>query len=259
MLKSLKSNSEIMGKKIFFLYPHSVIQSDMLDILVKHEYEVYMINDHLKMLKLAEFFPDSILFINIDEKLSETKWESFISNMLDNNKLISRIGILTYNKNKDLAQKYLMDIMIPCGFIVLNISFEQSAATILKMLHANEAKGRRKFLRTSCQSSENIRFNLKLDNILYTGAIVNISIVGMAICFDTDIFINLKSYIKDIQLQLKGIICRVSGIVIANRDAEKGEYILMFHKADENTGEKIHSFIHNQHQLKMDDIIKTLS
>ena len=32
-------NPEIMGRKVFFLYPHSVIQNDMVNILIKNEYE----------------------------------------------------------------------------------------------------------------------------------------------------------------------------------------------------------------------------
>ncbi len=142
-------NPEIMGRKVFFLYPHSVIQNDMFRILIKNEYEVYSIDDHIKMKELSIRFPESILFINIDDKLNENEWESYIKDILSDTQKISRIGILTYNKDQNLAKKYLMEMMVPCGFICLSLSLEQSAATILKTLMVNEAKGRRKFLRAS--------------------------------------------------------------------------------------------------------------
>ena len=31
-----------------------------------------------------------------------------------------RIGILTYNEDRILAEKYLLTIGVPCGFVVLN-------------------------------------------------------------------------------------------------------------------------------------------
>ncbi len=253
----MNRDPDILGRKVFFLHPHSVIQNDMIDILINHEYEVYIINDNEKMLKLAEIFPEAILFINIDEKLSEEEWEAYVRNILKNKNLISRIGILTYNKDKNLAQKYLMNIMVPCGFIILSLGLEQSASTILKMLHVNEAKGRRKFLRSACVN-DNTKFNLKLNNNIYTGSIIDISIVGMAVVFDIDINIELKTFIDDIQLQLKGIICRTQGIVIAYRDNNKGGYVIMFNKTDEGTRKKIHNFIYNQLQMDMQTTINSI-
>ena len=251
-------NPLIMGRKVFFLYPHSVIQNDMITILINHEYEVYTVNDHEKMLKIAKYFPESILFINIDNKLSEEEWESYIVTLLNNKDTISRIGILTYNKDKNLAKKYLMDMMLPCGFIVLSLSFEQSAATILKMLMVNEAKGRRKFLRASALDSDNTKLNFKYNGLLYTGNVTDISVAGMAFSIDYDIDIQINTHLDDIQLQLKGIICRVSGVIVARRDGNEGNFVLIFKDTDDLSKIKIHNFIYNTLQKNMQNKINML-
>jgi uncharacterized membrane protein len=258
MINTDDNTSEILGRKVFFLYPHSVIQNDMINILVKNEYEVYVINNDQMMFKTSKLFPNAILFINIDEKLSENEWQDYIKNILNNDKQISRIGILTYNKDKNLAQKYLMEIMVPCGFIVLSISLEQSASTILKMLQVNEAKGRRKFLRASNLNSENTKFNLVHNGSVYTGLIADISIGGMAIVFDDDVSMDLKTFFKDIQIQLKGIICRTQGTIVAKRNNDDGGYVLLFQNSDEQTRNKVHNFIYNHLQISMQNILKDI-
>ena len=117
---------------------------------------------------------------------------------------ISRIGILTYNKDENLAKKYLMELMVPCGFIVLTLSLGKSASTILKTLQVNEAKGRRKFLRASELDSVNTKLNFKYNDTLYNGTITDISIAGMAISINAEIILPLHEILTDIQLQLKG-------------------------------------------------------
>ncbi len=198
-------NPLIMGRKVFFLYPHSVIQNDMITILINHEYEVYTVNDHEKMLKIAKYFPESILFINIDNKLSE-----------------------------------------------------QSAATILKMLMVNEAKGRRKFLRASALDSDNTKLNFKYNGLLYTGNVTDISVAGMAFSIDYDIDIQINTHLDDIQLQLKGIICRVSGVIVARRDGNEGNFVLIFKDTDDLSKIKIHNFIYNTLQKNMQNKINML-
>ncbi len=58
--------------------------------------------------------------------------------------------------------------------------------------------------------------------------------------------------LNDIQLQLKGIICRVNGIVAAHRNAESGSCIILFNRPDENSINKIHNFIYSNLQQKLE-------
>ena len=63
------------GKKIFLLYPPSVVRDEMIDILIMGGFETYTLLDHKKALHILEKFPGSIMFVNIDEKMGEKEWE----------------------------------------------------------------------------------------------------------------------------------------------------------------------------------------
>ena len=254
------STNPFLGNKVFFLYPHSVLQKEILSILVANEYEVYLINDHKKLVKVLESFPHSIAFINIDEVLSVDAWEEYIKVIMNSEKLRStQTGVVTYNNNKELAKRFLMELMIPCGFIILNLGVDKSLPILLKMLTANEAKGRRKHIRAITSESENTKFNININKTVLVGRILDISIAGMAVLLEsTDVELTPKVEIPDIQLILKGIICRVSGIVAGARKDDKRCYIFIFNYVDDKAKVKIHSYIYKRLHDIMDDILKKL-
>ncbi|MDA3811050.1 MAG: PilZ domain-containing protein [Spirochaetaceae bacterium] len=223
-------SAETLGRKVFFVYPHSVIQNQLIQDLIDREYEVYFINDHNKVQSVCEFYTAPLIFINIDEGLEEHEWEKLIRSLMENESTAhAKIGILTYNENPQLAQKYLMDIMVPCGFIRLKLGTNDSTQIIFKTLDANEVKGKRKFVRASCDSDK-ATLNVSHNGNIYSGNIVDISSVGMAITFNDTIALEKNTYFKDIQLKLRGILLRVSAVVIGFRiiDEEKTIYVLLF-------------------------------
>lgn len=48
--------TDALGKKVFFVYPHSVIQNELIQDLIDREYEVYFINDHNKIQSICEYY-----------------------------------------------------------------------------------------------------------------------------------------------------------------------------------------------------------
>ena len=216
------------GKKVFFLYPHSVIHDEMVTELFKHEYEIYLLKDHQKCIQILENNPDSILFINIDEAMDEPAWEEYIRSIMRTPATKDvRIGILTYNESQDLAKKYLMDIGLPCGYIRLKLGLAESTKIILRTLAANEAKGSRKFVRTRCMN--NATFNFKHSGTIREGDINDISVAGMACKLYKNTEIPVRSLIKGIQLNLKGALCLVDGFLAGiRREDDDWVYVIMF-------------------------------
>ncbi|MDR0602133.1 MAG: PilZ domain-containing protein, partial [Treponema sp.] len=154
--------SDILGKKVFLLYPHSVIHEEMLDILIMSGFETYTLRDHKRAAKLLEKFPDSIMFVNIDDGMPEREWETYIRDLQENPKTQgSRLGILSYNQDKALMEKYLMKLSVPCGYIQLKLGIQQSTKIILNALEANEARGRRKYIRAFCEDDHSATMNYK--------------------------------------------------------------------------------------------------
>ncbi len=245
-----------LGKKIFFLYPHSVIQDELISTLIQHEFEVYFLKDHTKAYNLLKKFGNSICFINIDETLAQPEWETYIKKLQSDPEIKGvQIGILSYNNDRELIKKYLMEIRIKCGFIQLKLGVAESTKIILKTLEANEAKGRRKFVRANCENDSRVTFNVKYNGDLYSGNIIDISSIGMACSFDSDPDVKKNSLLREIQLKLRGTLIGIDGIVIGKRDTTPKTYVLIFDsKTDAIAKAKIRKFINAALQRYIDSV-----
>jgi len=217
------------GKKIFLLHPHSVIREEMLDLLIMAGYETYTLVDEVKARKLLAKFPDSIMFINIDEGLKESEWEAYIREIQENPQTKdARLGIVSYNQDRDLMQKYLMDLAIPCGYIQLKLGLHESTRIILGALEANEARGRRKCIRADCHDDLSSSLNYKGDSEIYHGNIMDISSAGIAAKFEKFVSLPTGSLLKNVQLKLRGGLVMTDMILMGQRRDDVHTYILLF-------------------------------
>ena len=220
-----------IGKKIFFLYPHSVIQEELIAQIVQNEFEIYLVHDHKRLKKLLEKYNDSIVFINIDERLKEEEWKEYVRDLVSNDATKNvQVGILTYNENRELAQSYLMDIGISAGYVQLKLGLKESSKIILKTLVVNEAKGKRKFVRAKCPKNSKTEFNVQLFGKNQQGEIIDISSAGMACVFHNSMDIPTRTELDKLQLKLRSRIVMVSGIVAGRRSDDQGRtvYVILF-------------------------------
>ncbi|MCL2318609.1 MAG: PilZ domain-containing protein [Treponema sp.] len=225
----MDQQSDVTGKKIFLLYPHSVIRDEMLDVLIMAGYETYTLVDEVKARKLLIKFPGSIMFINIDEGLKEKEWDAYIRDIQkDPQTKSSRLGIMSYNQDRDLMQKYLMDLAIPCGYVQLKLGLQESTRIILSVLDANEARGRRKSIRADCHDDISSSVNYKGDSALYHGSILDISSAGIAAKFDKFVTLPASSLLKDVQLKLRTGLVMTDMVLMGQRQDDKHIYILLF-------------------------------
>lgn len=247
-------------KKIFFLSPHAVVREIIVD-LIAEGYEVYVIDDRNILLKLLELFPDSIVFINFDIDM-EHKWDVYLRKILNTHTIKNiRVGIFTFYKFKKekFANYYIGEVGIQCGFIELHIEKNKCKELLLLILELNEAKGRRKYIRAIYDGKAN--FNLKYKNKLYTGAIKDISVAGMA-CFISlaEELLLQGQQLDDIQLILRGIRCRVTGKLLTVRKYNDRDcYIIMFDadRMDIDLKNKINRCVFLQIQETMKKIIQS--
>lgn len=247
-------NESSDGKKVFFLYPQSVIQDELITFLLKSEFEVYFLKDHQKAVRLFRKFNDAICFINVDDGLKEDGWEKYITSLKADSKIKGlQIGILSYNNDPELMQKYLMDIGVECGFVQLKLGVKQSTDIILKVLEVNEAKGRRKFVRVNCENDPKVTLNFSHKEYSYKGQIIDISSVGVACRFQEIVSVENKTILNDIQLNLKGSLIQTDGIILARRFDSEMILIMVFNPRPKDIDlEKIHKFIHKTLQKEMD-------
>ena len=247
------------GRKVFLLYPPSVVQDKMLDTLIMNGFETYTLRDYKKAFKIMEKFPDSIMLINIDEGLSEHDWETYIKGIQQNSKTKNtRVGIVSYNQDRALMEKYLIDIGIPCGFIQLKLSLKESTDIIMNALNANEAKGRRQHIRAVCEEGIHASLNYRSGSQLFQGKILDISSAGLATRIPGLPDLPANTRLRDVQLKLHGSLVMTDLILIGRRSDDKSVYIMIFDpaKLDENARHNIHHFIKRNLQSLIDQMMK---
>ena len=220
---------DTQGKKIFLLHPHSVIRDDMLDLLIMAGYETYTVLDTKKAKRLLGMFPGSIMFINIDEGLKENEWETYIRSILEDPETKgSRLGIMSYNQDRALMKKYLLEISIPCGYIQLKLGLSESTKIILTALEANEARGRRKYIRAGCEDDLNATINFKNASGLCKGKILDISSAGIAARFEKALELTLGAIIEGVQVRLRGGLVMTKMMYMGLRRDDTSVYIMVF-------------------------------
>jgi L-rhamnose mutarotase len=245
------------GKKIFLLYPHSVVHEEMLNVLMMAGFETYTLYDQKRAAKIFELFPDSIVFINIDEGLQEKEWEAYIRGLQQNPKTSAiRIGILSYNQDKELMQKYLMEIAVPCGYVQLKLGIGESTKIIMGALEANEARGRRKHIRAFCEDDPTVTMNFKRNSELFQGKILDISAVGLAVKIPGIKNIIANSVLDNVQLRLRGTLIMTDLLFMGIRSDKKDVCIMLFDSSKLNQDNKlaIHQFIKQTLQRYIDQL-----
>jgi len=248
------SDPLVLGRKVFFLYPPTVLEQIAM-ILIANEFDVYLVRDHRKLKAFLMTDPEALLFINIDEALSEPEWERYIDNLLSDERTKAvRIGIVTYNDSPELSRKYLMEHELPCGFVVLKIGPSKSAEILVKTLDANEAKGRRKCLRATCVNEKG-ECLIDTDAGVVRAMLRDLSSMGMSIRFPGGIPFAIGTKFKDFQLSVKGVRLRLTGVIIAKREdpTEGMIHVVVFDPAylDETIREKLHLIIYKITQAEM--------
>lgn len=243
-----------LGKKVFFLYPPSVVQEDVITRLLDQEFEVYTIRNHDTALSILQTYPDSIIFVNIDAVLSESKWIEWIRCVRNNPVAAqSSIGILTYNADERLQRKYLIDIGIQCGFIRLKLGAEESTKILIMTLNAAEAKGRRKYVRVCCERDSLATLNIREGLTEATGSINDISVVGFSCTFNPDPCFKKNTLLRDVQLRLRGNLINTEVIVFGTRQDDQLHYVMLFTAQLESLSrQKIRQYIRNALQQEIE-------
>ncbi|MDR1618859.1 MAG: PilZ domain-containing protein [Treponema sp.] len=245
------------GKKIFLLYPHSVIHDEMIDILIMNGFETYILRDHKKALHILKKFPASIMFVNIDERMSEKEWEEYINGILKNPETRdTRLGILSYNQDKRLMEKYLMRMALPCGYIQLKLGVQESTKIIVNALEANEARGRRKFIRAICEDDPYTTMNYKSPDGFFQGKILDISSAGIAARITGFFDYPPNSVLKEVQLKLRGALVMSNMILMGKRKDDLDVQILVFDPVHMNPDYKL--VIHHYIKLCLQKYIDSL-
>ena len=244
----------MVGKKIVFVHPPDIVSKHLMQVLAVREFEVYSLLDHSKIKWISSVYPETIFFINIDAVQSEEEWELFLSKT-KKLKPGLLLGVFSFKISEPARiSHYVMDLGVSCGFIQLKQGVQASSDMMLKILEANEARGRRKYLRYKCEGAQ-ATLNLRIEDNQVNGRIRDISSVGMAFVLESRDALVKNQLIKNIQLRLKGVLVNTNGVIMGSRSENvQTVYVLLFQSQDiQSVREKIHSYIQNALQKEFEE------
>jgi hypothetical protein len=249
---------DIVGKKIFFLFPTVVVQNKIITELIQQEYEVYVAKNKDTIRRVLREYKNSIVFVDINEHLKESEWETWITAVKDapDTKTTS-IGIVTANDDEKIKRKYLLTIKVN-SYTVLKFDLDKAIIHLLEILQTADAKGRRKFIRATTTKESNVTLNLSVNGSFKNGQIKDISVVGISCTIEDNPDLTKNTLLKDIQIKLQTAIIKVEAIVFGIRmEGYEKVYVLLFtQRIDPDVRTKIRKYIQHNLQSKMDNELK---
>ncbi|MDR1211340.1 MAG: PilZ domain-containing protein [Spirochaetaceae bacterium] len=250
-----KTLDNLLGKNIFFLYPSAIIQNELIAELAQQEFEVYIVKNHTNLRRVLQKRPASLVFVNLDEGMSEKDWDVYIRRLIGNvDEPEAFVGVLSANATEAIMRKYINVIKVQCGFIPILPDIHKSTKQVFDILRAQDAKGRRKYIRATIERETNATVNMPLNNSFINGAIRDISVVGFSCAFTEDPQIEKNSLVQNVQIRLQTTLLKVEAIVFGSRmEGMSKVYVLLFtQKIDPDARTRIRKYIQSNLQSKMD-------
>jgi hypothetical protein len=247
-------NTDLLGKKVFFLHPSAFTQNEIITELIQQEHEVYIVRDEAKLKKMLQCYPQSVLFACVNEVLSQKDWETLIRGIMGDEKTReTAVGVIVTTENDAEKRFYLNTLRVSCGYVAVKPNTIKAAKVLLDILKAADAKGRRKYIRADTRDMA-AAINLPYDGKFINGVINDISVVGLSCVFSEDLELSKNSLYQDIQIKLQSSIMKVEGIVFGSRmdEGKKVYVIILTQKVDYAVRSKIRAYIQKNLQAKMD-------
>lgn len=170
----------IFGRKVFFLNPPLSVENNIVENLKNDEYEVYVISDYTLAKPVLRLYENAICFIFIDDVLSLDGWYNYIKSFEKDDTLQTIfLGALSIKTKPEVQKKFLMDLKLPGGFVMLDKKNEKVFQQLEGILELNGAKGRRKCIRLEIKNKE-VNGYFAYGSLLYSFTLVDISEVGFA-------------------------------------------------------------------------------
>lgn len=251
--------TELLGKKVFFLYPSAIVQNSVIAELIQQEFEVYIVRDHTALRRVLRHHPNSIVFADIDEHMPERDWEAWIRGIMSVPETQSTsVGVISAKDDEALQRKYVNMVKVQCGYTAIKSDINNSIRQICEILKNADAKGRRKYIRAIIESDSVATMNLPMNGTFINGSIKDISVVGVSCTFDNDPGLVKNALFRDIQIKLQGMLLNVEGIVFGSRmDGQSKIYVLLLtQRIDPEVKIKIRKYMQHNLQSKMDAELK---
>lgn len=258
--QNVNRENPLFGRKVFFVNPPLAVENNIVSELRDEEYEAYIIRDYRYVKPVLCDNKDALVFIYIDDQLSYDQWFNYIKSFETDEKLNSIfIGVISAKANYEDQQRYIMDLKLPGGFIMLNERIESITKKIKAILDLNGAKGRRQYIRLDCRNLDSVKGHFTSNNRLFMFSIDNISSVGFACVYSPEItnLLQKNTLQPSVTVTLGRKAIDAPSVVFDTRIVnEKGFSVLLFtNNVPRETKNSIKSFIFDILDSKLKEVI----
>ncbi len=232
-----QDESSYIGRKTFFIAPDLTLLPELyMREYMTRGYEAYIINDERscpmtrKVDLLISMYADSILFFYIDAHIDGIEWQKYIYKLQREHGDRILIGVLyakskTEEERKRLEHFYLFDVGIQCGCIALDFQHKKNFPLIDRVMKVNQAEGRRKTVRATCEGSSEVTFIR--DGNQFRGKLVDISLNHFS-CLLTGESLPLYSKVRDMMLVVDGVHIQTNGVLLLQRKTSEDTVLNVF-------------------------------
>lgn len=217
----------IFGRKVFFVNPSFAIEQIARGRLRAMEYETYIIGDYHYAKGILKKFPDSICLINLDyvddKSLTVVQWLNFLISCENDPELESIFfGVISVNTSPRQMNLFFYNTKLPAGYIPASPNKDDLFETLSCVLDVNGAKGRRQYVRASCEARGTAFINVTIKGEENKFPLVDFSSVGLA-CQIPDSCCGMipeNTLLQNVELFLLGE--RISTSLIVLKEFKKG-------------------------------------
>lgn len=175
----------VFGRKVFFINASFNIEQLAKGKLRNMEYETYLIEDFRQAKCILRQNPDSICLVNLDhvdeKSLTVIQYLNFILSCEEDETLATIFfGVLSVNTSPKQMNLFFYNAKLPCGYVPASPNREDFAETLSCILDVNGAKGRRQYVRATCEVSGNAFISIAMKSGEMQLPLVDFSSVGLA-------------------------------------------------------------------------------
>lgn len=180
----VSQEKNIFGRKVFFINASFNIEQIAKGKLRDMEYETYTI-DFTQAKNILRQNPNSICLVNLDyvdsHSLTVVQYLNFIiSCKAEPDFATIFFGVISVNNSPKQMNLFFYNTDLPCGYILASPNKEDFTKNLISVLDVNEAKGRRQYVRASCDGSEDAYISIQSKNGDFKLQLVDFSSVGLA-------------------------------------------------------------------------------
>ncbi len=179
---SITDNTEIFGRKVFFVCATFSLNSNVILRLMEQEYEIYKVDEYRQLKSLLQLNPDAIVYINADSQNTANVWFNFIS-YFETDPQYSKcsFGVFAGKLKPAERERWVKALKLEAGFYDLEKSFGEIMGNVMMKLTDLKAKGMRQFVRMSCAENKESEAYFVNANTMYKMKLLDISSIGAGI------------------------------------------------------------------------------